>query len=96
MMIGIWQYPLNPSRDIPGFNDKHQFRMTGQEIRRFSDRELMRYTADRVNVPEHIAFSLAKMSPNPQKAEHAVHLLASQQNLKLLPLAALLFASARR
>lgn len=94
MMVGIWQYPVNPAKDIPHYGDPNQFRMSGSEIRKYAERENLRYTD--VNVPEDIALRLAKRSPNPSKAENAVFLLAAQNQLKLMPLAALLFASARR
>lgn len=91
--LGLWHYPVNPSRDIPDFNKKPQFKMSGRDIQKMLDKRL---DTDWVTVSEEVALSLAAKSPNPQKAANAVYLLTGAQSLKLLPLAALLFASARR
>lgn len=91
--LGPWHYPLNPLKTIPDFDKKPQFKMSGREILKMVDKRL---DTDEVTVSEEVALSLAAKSPNPQKAANAVYLLTGAQNLKLLPLAALLFASARR
>lgn len=92
-MVGVWQYPVNPEKEIPHYSSKNQFRMGADDIQTMVK---YRVTGDDVRVPEDIALKLAKASPNPAKAQHNVLLLASQGQLRLLPLAALLFSSARR
>lgn len=91
--LGLWHYPINPSKTIPDFDKKPQFKMSGEQATRMTAKHL---DTDWVTVSEDVALSLAAKSPNPQKAANAVYLLSGAQNLKLLPLAALLFASARR
>lgn len=92
--LGLWHYPINPSKTIPGYDQKNQFRMNANDISRLQPGNMV--DVNEVTVSEDIAFKLAEKSPNPQKATNAVYLLAANDRLKLLPLAALLFASSRR
>jgi hypothetical protein len=84
--LGLWQYPFNPPEDFT----KHQLSVKA------GDHRPERLDTDNVSVTEDIALELARTSPNPQKAANSVFLLAANGRLKLLPLAALLFASAGR
>lgn len=93
LTTGTWQYPLNPAKTIPGFG-KPQLKFTAGDIFRLNPRTAL--DTNQVTVSEETAFKLAERSPNPQKATNAVYLLAGNERLKLMPLAALLFASAGR
>lgn len=84
--LGLWQYPHNPPAD---------FRKSQLSVRA-ADHRPDPLDTDNVSVSEEIALKLARTSPNPNKASSAVFLLAANGRLKLLPLAALLFASAGR
>lgn len=84
--IGLWQYPHNPPDN---------FRKNQLSIKA-ADKRPDRLDTDNVSVTEEVALKLSRKSPNPTKAANAVFLLAANGRLKLLPLAALLFASAGR
>lgn len=91
MMVGVWQYPVNPKATIPGFT-KPQPRMKASDLLK----AVPRLNTDFVHVDEKVALKLAEKSPNPQRATNAVYLLSANSNLNLLPFAALMFASALR
>lgn len=84
--LGLWQYPHNPPAEFK----KAQISIKA------GYQPLDRLNTDHVGVTEEVALYLAEKSPNPTKAANAVFLLAANGRLKLLPLAALLFASAGR
>jgi hypothetical protein len=89
--IGLWQYPHKLPDNFTGVKGGMYLKAT--EILDAQGKEL---STDNVRIPEEIALKLAETSPNPVKAANAVFLLSGAGKLRLMPLAALLFASAGR